>query len=399
MRRPGAVRGCCRPPPATVTPMRASSGRGGLADDDTEERAPTVIGFICGKRTKWVVLVVWVVILGLAGGVANKLMSVEKNDAISFLPRNAQSTQVQNLAGRFTGGKTQLATVVYHRPGGLTPEDLATIASDRSRIDATPDRAAGQEPAQATVISTDRATAYFSVPLSSAADINQTTDAVNHVRAVVGEGSGGLDVKVTGQAASLVDAVGAFKGLDTTLLLAAGVLVAVLLLIIYRSPFLWLLPLLAVGFAYQAAEALIYELARHGLTVNGQSGGILTVLASGGTVTLSLLCLLTASLNSDKGLGPVCAIGVVVVVFAMLTALPMLLLIVGRGVFWPFVPRYDASVEANHAVTQKRLWVWLGGLITGRARPIWIITALLLGVMALGLFRLDTNLTNAEGFT
>ena len=400
-----------------------------------------MIGFICGKRSKWVVLVVWVAIMGLAGGASTKLMSVEKNDAISFLPPNAQSTQVQNLAARFPGGQTQLATVVYHREGGLTAADLATIASDRQRIDASPDKAAGEQPARAPVDSPDRATAYFSVPLSSSVDINATTDGVHHLRAVVGEGSGGLDVKVTGQAASLVDSVGAFKGLDGTLLIAAGLLVAVLLLIIYRSPFLWLLPLLAVGFAYQAAEALIYELARHGLTVNGQSGGILTVLifgvgtdyallivaryreelvrhedrheamaaalrrvgptilASGGTVTLSLLCLLTASLNSDKGLGPVCAIGVVVVVFAMLTALPMLLLIVGRGVFWPFVPRYDASVEANHAVTQKRLWVWLGGLITGRARPIWIITALLLGVMALGLFRLDTNLTNAEGFT
>src|SRR5664280_956402 len=371
----------------------------------------TVIGFICGKRSKWVVLVVWVVIMGLAGGASTKLMSVEKNDAISFLPPNAQSTQVQNLAARFPGGQTQLATVVYHREGGLTAADLATIASDRQRIDASPDKAAGEQPARVPVVSPDRATAYFSVPLSSSVDINATTDGVNHLRAVVGEGSGGLDVKVTGQAASLVDSVGAFKGLDGTLLIAAGLLVAVLLLIIYRSPFLWLLPLLAVGFAYQAAEALIYELARHGLTVNGQSGGILTVLifgvgtdyallivaryraelvrhedrheamaaalrrvgptvlASGGTVTLSLLCLLTASLNSDKGLGPVCAIGVVVVVFAMLTALPMLLLIVGRGVFWPFVPRYDASVEANHAVTQKRLWVWLGGLITGRARP------------------------------
>jgi uncharacterized membrane protein YdfJ with MMPL/SSD domain len=175
----------------------------------------------------------------------------------------------------------------------------------------------------------------------------------------------------------------------------------------------------------QTTEGFVYELARHGLTVSGQSGGILTVLifgvgtdyallvvaryreelvrhedrhgamaaalrrvgptilASGGTVTLSLLCLLTASINSDKGLGQVCAIGVVVVVFAMLTAPPMLLLIVGRGVFWSFVPHCDATVEANHAVAQKRLWVWLGGLITGRARPIWIITALLLGVMAL----------------
>jgi RND superfamily putative drug exporter len=400
-----------------------------------------VIGFICGRRTKFLVLVVWVVILGLAGGVANKLMSVEKNTAISFLPPAAQSTLVQNLSSRFPGGRTQSATVVYARPGGLTAADLATVEADRQKVDTAPDRAAGQQPAGVTVFSSDRATAYFSVPLSATADIDPVTDAVGHIRSVVGEGSGGLDVKVTGQAASLVDSVGAFKGLDGTLLLAAGLLVAVLLLIIYRSPFLWLLPLVSVGFAYQAAEALIYELARHGLTVNGQSAGILTVLifgvgtdyallivaryreelvryedrheamaatlrrvgptilASGGTVTLSLLCLLTASLNSDKGLGPVCAIGVVVVVFAMLTALPMLLLIVGRGVFWPFVPRYDPAVDASHTVTSKPLWVGVGRFITDHARPVWLLSVLLLGVMALGLLHLDTNLTNAEGFT
>ncbi len=400
-----------------------------------------VIGFISGRRTKWVVLVAWIVILGLAGGVANKLMSVEKNDAISFLPPAAQSTKVQDLAGRFPSGRTQLATIVYHRSGGLTDADRSRIDADRSRIDAHPSRAAGQQPATAAVTSTDGSTAYFSVPLSSSAEIDPVTDAVDHLRSVVGEGSNGLDVKVTGQAGSLVDQVSAFKGLDGTLLLAAGLLVAVLLLIIYRSPFLWLLPLVAVGFAYQAAEAVIYELARHGLTVNGQSGGILTVLifgvgtdyallivaryreelvhyedrhdamaaalrrvaptilASGGTVTLSLLCLLTASLNSDKGLGPVCAIGVVVVVFAMLTALPMLLLIVGRGVFWPFVPRWDPDSHAGDEVTQKRLWVRLGGVITAHARPIWIGCTALLAVLSLGLLHLDTNLTNAQGFT
>ncbi len=400
-----------------------------------------MIGFICGRRTKWLVLVVWVVILALASGVASKLMSVEKNDAISFLPPAAQSTKVQDLAARFPSGKAQLATVVYHRQGGLTAADRATIEADRAEIDAHPSGAAGQQPAMATVTSTDGTTAYFSVPLSSTAEIDPVTDAVDHIRSVVGEGSGGLDVKVTGQAASLVDQVSAFKGLDGTLLIAAGLLVAVLLLIIYRSPFLWLLPLLAVGFAYQAAEAVIYVLARHGLTVNGQSGGILTVLifgvgtdyallivaryreelvhyedrheamaaalgrvaptilASGGTVTLSLLCLLTASLNSDKGLGPVCAIGVVVVVCAMLTALPMLLLIVGRGVFWPFVPRWEPGTDPRDEVTQKRLWVRLGGVITAHARPIWIGCAVLLAVLSLGLLHLDTNLTNAQGFT
>ena len=400
-----------------------------------------MIAFITGKRTKWVVLVIWVLILGASGGVANKLMSVEKNDAISFLSPHAQSTMVQNLAGRFPGGKTQTAIVVYHRAGGLTAADLATIAADRQAVDAHLDTTAGQQPSTPVVVSPDRSTAYFAVPLSSVVAIDPITTAVDGIRSTVGTGSGGLQVEVTGAAASLVDSVGAFKGIDGTLLLAAGLLVTVLLLLIYRSPSLWIFPLLAVGFAYEAAEALIYVLAKHGLTVNGQSGGILTVLvfgvgtdyallivaryreelvrhddrheamaaalrragptilASGTTVILSLLCLLVSSLNSDKGLGPVCAIGVAVAVFAMLTALPMLLLIAGRKVFWPFIPRHDPDVVHATVVLEKPLWVNLGRFLTRRARPVWIITALLLVVMASGLFHLDTNLTNADGFT
>ena len=161
-----------------------------------------MIAFLTGRRTKWIVLIGWVIILGLAGGVASKLMSVEKNNAIAFLPPHAQSTQVQDLAGRFPGGKTQPATVVYHRAGGLTSADTATIDADRRAIDAHPDANAGQKPALPTVVSPNHSTAYFSVPLSTNADINHLTDAVNAIRSTVGEGSNGLDVKVTGQARS-----------------------------------------------------------------------------------------------------------------------------------------------------------------------------------------------------
>jgi len=77
----------------------------------------------------------------------------------------------------------------------------------------------------------------------------------------------------------------------------------------------------------------------------------------------------------------------------------MLLLIAGRGVFWPFIPRHDPAVEHATVVLEKPLWVHLGRFLTRRARPVWIVSALLLVVMAGGLLHLDTNLTNAEGFT
>lgn len=74
----------------------------------------------------------------------------------------------------------------------------------------------------------------------------------------------------------------AFKGINGTLLFGTLAIVIVLLLITYRSPLLWLLPVISAGVALTTAEALIYLLAVHaGLTVNAQSAGILDVLVFG----------------------------------------------------------------------------------------------------------------------
>lgn len=186
----------------------------------------------------------------------------------------------------------------------------------------------------------------------------------------------------------------AFSGIDGPLLLVTAGVVA-LLLLTYRSPVLWLVPLLTVGIASQAASAVVYLLARYaGLAVNGQSQGILTVLvfgagtdyallliaryreelrrhpdryqamgialrrsfpavlASAATVTASLLCLLAAQRNNIRGLGPVAAIGIATAFVAMTTLLPALLVLCGRWLFWPFVPRFDPAM-ASHDVTRE----------------------------------------------
>jgi RND superfamily putative drug exporter len=106
-----------------------------------------------------------------------------------------------------------------------------------------------------------------------------------------------------------------------------------------------------------------------------------------------LLCLLAAQLNSNRGLGPISAVGILIAVIAMLTLLPAILVIVGRGVFWPFVPRFGSSSHETSGV-----WARIGQRISHRPRPVWIGTALLLGVAALGLLRLDTNLNPFNGF-
>src|SRR6185312_10569020 len=229
-------------------------------------------------------------------------------------------------------------------------------------------------------------------------------------------------------------------GLDTSLLLAAGLVVVVILLFVYRSPVLWFFPLAsAAGFALGAASWLIYELAKNEvLTLNGQSQGILFVLvigagtdyalllisryreelhthesrvaamtqawrgaapaigASAATVILGLLCLSFGELNSDRSLGPVCAIGIACTVVVMLTFLPAFLALFGRWVFWPRTPHVDSASDiATHGVW----WRFAQGL-GRRARPAWIGATVLLLVFVAFLPTLDSSgLAITDSFT
>ncbi|NUU21111.1 MAG: MMPL family transporter, partial [Streptomycetaceae bacterium] len=226
--------------------------------------------------------------------------------------------------------------------------------------------------------------------------------------------------------------------IDSTLLTATVAVVVVLLLLTYRSPVLWLLPLLAAGVSLAVSQAVIYLLAAHaGLTVNAQSAGILIVLvlgagtdyallltaryreelrrhedrheamglalhragpailASSATVVVSMLCLTVAEMNSTRGLGPVCAIGVLVALVAMLTLLPALLVVMGRWVFWPVRPSYGTAEP-----TRTGRWAHIGAAIARRPRRVWIGTGLALVACAVGLVSLNaTGLSAADSFT
>ena len=228
-------------------------------------------------------------------------------------------------------------------------------------------------PVVGPVWSRDGEAAQVAVPYNLGADgWSVTPTVVDKVKQIAG-GSPGLSVYVTGPLGNAADSENAFKGIDGTLLYSAIAVVVVILLLTYRSPFVWLLPVISAGIALTTAEAVIYLLDRHaGLVVNAESAGILTVLvfgagtdyalllvaryreelrrhadrheamaiavrragpaivASASTVIAGLLCLLIAESNSTKGLGPVAAIGIVVGLASMITLLPALLVIAGR---------------------------------------------------------------------
>ncbi|AGL20070.1 MMPL family transporter [Actinoplanes sp. N902-109] len=390
---------------------------------------------VCGRWTKWVVLGLWVVVLAVAGPLAGKLSSVEKNDNSTWLPGNAEATQVADLQSRFGPDDIAPAVVVYERGGGLTAADQAKAAADVSRLQQVPGvvgQVAGPVP------SADKQALRVIVPIQIDEDgWDKIVDVVDRVEAITGESTGGLTIHLAGPAASAADSAEAFEGIDGTLLYATLGVVTIILLFTYRSPVLWLLPIISAGVALTTAQSVIYLLAKHaGLVVNAQSAGILTVLvfgagtdyalllvaryreelrrhedrheamalalhragpaiiASAATVALGMSCLILADLNSTSGLGPVAALGITVGLLAMITLLPALLVITGRWIFWPTRPR-NGSAEP----TVTGIWARLGKRIGRRPRVVWLSTVVVLAAMAAGLLQLNANgLSQADSF-
>jgi len=390
-----------------------------------------------GRRTKWAVLVFWLIVAAVAGPLSGKLMGAEKNDAQSWLPPKAESTQVLKLQSTFQSPNVFPAVVVYDRPSGLTPADRAKAVRDVASFAAVPGVVRQQVAGPFFAADGKAAQAVVPVDLGSKG-WNGATGAVDKLRAIARSDANGLAAHIAGPLGGAADSAKSFSGIDSTLLFATLAVVIVLLLITYRSPALWLLPVITAGIALVSAEALIYLLAVHaGLTVNGQSAGILNVLvfgagtdyallltaryreelrrhedrheamavalrragpaiiASGGTVILSLLTLMIAELNSTKGMGPVLAIGVGVALAAMITLLPALLVIFGRWIFWPVRPKFGSAEP-----TSSGFWARVGRRVAARPRVVWVATALVLAAMAVGLTGLKASgLTAAQSFS
>src|SRR5918999_528439 len=241
--------------------------------------------FVSGRRTKWVVIALWIVGVIALSPLAAKLGDATRDETASFLPEDAQSTEVQKLLkDRFPGGETTIGLIVYKRDGALTEADRAKIARDARRVDdAIPVTQPAQVPftpdAPPGLVSENGEAAYtvVTVPL----DFDRVADWGKETRDLVGDGGGGLEVYVTGDLGLWADFEEVFGELDTRLLLATVVLVLVLLGAIYRAPLIAVIPIFVVGLAYQLATGFIYLYAEAGNTVSSNATGILVVLMFG----------------------------------------------------------------------------------------------------------------------
>jgi putative drug exporter of the RND superfamily len=391
-----------------------------------------------GRRAKWVVFVLWFLAIFIAAGPANlpgKFEDAESNEATSYLPESAESTKALAATEELQDGEIAPAVIVFRRQAGLTPADFKSIEADVGKMSAkrfqgvVPDgataasggRPGGEEKEAAATGPAGCGTATTAVPgqpadyapfvgpvcsqdgkaaivtsyINAEGEGDRIVDPVKYWRDTLAGQSPGLEAKVTGGAGFSADAIEVFEGINGTLLLAALALVIFLLIVIYRSPMFLFIPLVAVVFAEILSRSIGYGVSQLGVTINGQSSSIMSVLvlgagtdyalllvaryreelhhtadkykamrtalesagpaifASAATVIAALLCLMIAKVNGTSGLGPIAAIGIACAALSMLTLLPALLTIFGRRAFWPFVPHTEETAPSEAAISDR----------------------------------------------
>lgn len=392
-----------------------------------------------------VVVLLWLMIGGVVGPYSGKLSQAQKNDNASFLPASAESTKVQDLQNKFQDVQYLPILVVFSSETPLTSAQYAQIAAYANTINSLelsePGLTAGDYLVAGPIVpipSQDGKAALLSVNVASDKASKVTPKGeqplkliVEAIRDTAPKAVPGVTVHVTGPGGLLADLISVFGGIDGALLLVTVLVVALILIIVYRSPVLWLLPLLSAGFALSLSSAIVYELAVNNvLKLNGQSQGILTVLvfgaatdyalllvsryreelhnhdsqftamkaslkgvvepilASGTTVIIALLLLLFSELNSNKSLGPVSAVGIVAALLTSLTFLPALLLVpsvalpllppIVMAVVW-FIAKFVANLFSSSTVNVPAApFFAFGGLVS---------VAIVLGLIFFGVMR------------
>lgn len=349
------------------------------------------------------------------------------------LPANAESARVAAELRARPGSDVQPVILVATRDDGaaLSSADRAAVARLTAAVTAAEHPPVG--PPEPTVSADGRA-ATTMVPIrvgEENADNIATIDALR--KRIAATAPAGLAVQVTGGPAFGADIADAFSGADLRLLAVTIGIVALLLLVTYRSPTLWLIPLTVVGLADQLAAAatravgqlsglyfdagivsvLVFgagtnyalllisryreELRRepdHRIALaSARRATLAAVVASNVTVVLALLTLLLAVVPATRGLGLAGATGLVIALLAIVFPLPAALSLVGRKVFWPFIPRPGEAADDERSV-----WWRLGAAVTRRPLAFVIGAALLLVALAATLTSARIGLTQSEQF-
>lgn len=424
---------------------------------------------VAGKRTKWITLLVWILVTAVLSIVWPGVNSMEQNNAPN-LSDDKPSVQASMLAEQqFPSDSGIPALLVWNREGGLNDEDFGYIQKLTAYFTENP--VEGQElvppfdrvplPALKAEASEDGSAFVLPFFFEKTSDSEIMESGVEEIRkqaelifgydpfAVKQGDANAISSRVSGPAGISIDAVGLFSQADVSLMIATVLIVLILLLLIYRSPILAIIPIIAVGFAYGVSSPILGKMAELGwITVDSQAISIMTVLLfgagtdyclflisyfrqylteedskskallkslrgssgaiamSGFTVVIALLVLLVAEYGALHRFAVPFSLSILIMALASLTLVPALLAILGRVSFYPFVPRTPEMQEERARKKGKQLKTsnkkpiggWIGRVVTKRPWAVVSITVVILGALALNATRIEYTVDLLSSF-
>ncbi|MBL0746576.1 MMPL family transporter [Nocardioides baculatus] len=409
----------------------------------SSHRTPAAARFITGRRTAWLVaLVPLLIAIAVLALVPEGERDASPTDT---LPAGADSTLAVELADQLPDDEGQVAIVLWTADSGeldqaaqgaITQQavELLKASGGGGAPEGAPQGGAGQSP---VVVAEDGTAAFVALPVTSSSatdNIDKVEELRKDLRA---DAPDGVTVEVTGPAGIQADIGQVFDGADFRLLLSTAAVVALLLIITYRSPLLWLVPLTVVGVADRLAAVVSTNVLEvTGFAWDESTVGILSVLVFGAgtdyalllisryrdelkttdsrheamahalartteavlssatTVVLGLLTLVLSAIPTTRGLGVACAVGVVVAATFALVVLPAALVLFGRWIFWPRVPHVGDTV----LVDSNSLWHRVGDAVARRPRTFVAGTVAGLALLATGTLSITTGLDPADQF-
>ncbi|ASK60744.1 hypothetical protein CFK37_00235 [Virgibacillus phasianinus] len=409
---------------------------------------------VAGSKSRFATLIIWILVIGILSSIWPQVNS-EETASTNLLPDDAMSVQASKLMEeQFPTDTGVPLLMVWYRDGGLTESDYQAVQSVYQKLQQEPlDKQSlvpdfGNIPVKALQKSASSDGAALTTPVffekgTSTDTLQQSLDALKkRVTTVAADNpfngkisSNGLHVRFTGPVGIQTDATELFSQADITLLVTTVLLVLVLLIVLYRSPILAVVPLISVGIAYGLISPLLGFMASQGwIEVDAQAISIMTVLLFGAgtdyclflisryrdelqleankytalqkaiahsgsaimmsaaTTVLGLLTLSLAQYASYDRFAVPFSLAIFMMGIAVLTFLPSILAMLGRVAFFPFIPRTEKMAQelekkkgkpVRHPKTRSKFSKAVGRLVTEKPWPIIIICTIFLGGLAL----------------
>ncbi|SFE24612.1 putative drug exporter of the RND superfamily [Lentibacillus persicus] len=391
------------------------------------------------RKGMWLTLTIW-----LAGTLMLALFAPSAQDyqvtSIDSIPEDAQSSVAQSKIDHYFGDNDGISAIMVfqadNKEAGLAEIPAFLEAIKEENISGIKNIVPlGEMPPQAAAqfYSEDETTTMVPMTLDASLDSDEIKSTIDKVYELQQDAR--VTMKITGPAAIGADTTELFSRADIVLILSTVGIILVLLVVIYRSPFLALIPLLGAAFVYEVVNQILGLMGMAGLDIGQQSFSIMTILLfaalidyslfvfsryneelkqheskheamklamrgtgvpifySGGTVFAAMLVLFFAEFAEYRNFAPIFGTAVIVVLIASLTLVPAMFTLFGRKAFWPKVPHVG-----DKQVKKSSFWAKVGRLVTqSPVNSVAIIVIILLG-SAFNIVNLEYEFNTMKSF-